>query len=193
MTVQDANDREDPIPKNLISGNLRETVDHPHIFLGCVFYTDFYEEIDYGGARYKNEEARATDWKGWDDEKILKFFGEDGSGYEYPEPELGYITHDEYSHWPCSVLKDEGNELYTVRIHQTPLRTRETLWTKHNLPRILTNYDRESIRYFVKSEDQDHTLPNAFRHHVGVPEGIFPDHWMNLKNNKNQSIGGNNP
>ncbi len=192
MTVQDANDREDPIPKNLISGNLRETIDHPHIFLGCVFYTDFNEEIDYGGTRYKDAAARATDWKGWDDEKILQFFGEDGSGFEYPEPELGYITHDEYSHWPCSVLKDEGNELYTVRIHQTPLKTRKTLWAKHNLPRILTNYDRESIRYFVKSEDQDHTLPNAFRHHVGVPEGIFPDHWMNLRNNKNQSIGANN-
>ena len=156
VTVQDANDREDPIPKNLISSNLRETVDHPHIFLGCVFYTDYNEEIDYGGTRYKEDIARGIDWKGWDDGKILRVYGEDGSEFEYPEPEVGYITHQEYSHWPCSVLKDEGNERYTVRIHQTPLETgstKKTLWAKRNLPRILTNYNRESIRYFVKPEE----------------------------------------
>ena len=183
VTVQQANSRKDPITPNLISGDLRETVDHPHIFLACIFYTD--EEIDYGKDRYNKQVASLTSWKEWDDDRILENFGESGDRFEYPDPEIGYIDHAEYSHWPCSVLKDEGDRRYTVRIHQTPLTShwiKETQWEKHKLPRILTEYRRESIRYFVKPEDQDHMLPNAFRHHVGIPDGIFPDHWMNLRN-----------
>jgi hypothetical protein len=193
VTVQEANKREEPIIESLISGDLRETVDHPYVFLACQYET--VNEIDYRGYHYNNN---ITDWKNWTDEEILKKFAFDGEDYGYPDTQLGYIKHKEYSHWPCSVLKeedddeedddeegeDEDDKRYTVRIHQSPLRSHETkttLWEEHDLPRILTNYRRESIRFFVKPQSQDHTLPNAFRHHVGVPDGIFPEHWKNLK------------
>lgn len=191
VTVQEANKREEPISESLISGDLRETVEHPYVFLACQYETD--NKIDYGGDRYSNNNP---DWKNWNDEEILEEFAVDGEDYGYPNPQLGYINHEEYSHWPCSVLKEEddadnedddddkGGKRYTVRIHQSPLNSYETettLWEEHNLPRLFTNYRRESIRFFVKPESQDHTLPNAFRHHVGVPDGIFPEHWKNLK------------
>ena len=192
MTVQDANYRDDePIMKNLISGDLRETVDHPHIFLACQYSTD--EEIDYGTKIYNENSNRVANWKLWDDNRILEQYGSDGEDFEYADPEQGYITHSEYSHWPCSVLKEEskeeGDETYTVRIHQSPLDSRwikTTSWEEYNLPRILTNYPRDSIRYFIKPEDQDHALPNAFRHHVGIPDGIYPDNWLNLRNKSSE-------
>ena len=163
--------------ESLISGDLRKTVKHPYVFLACQFETS---EVDYGTYVYRE----STDWKSWSDKRILKNYGEDGNEYEYSSPNLGYIKHDEYSHWPCSVLEDEGDGRYTVRIHQSPLRsgeTQTTLWEENDLPRILTNYRRESIRYFIRPTAQDHTLPNAFRHHIGVPEGTYPELWKNLK------------
>eukprot|EP00531_Pseudo-nitzschia_arenysensis_P009432 CAMPEP_0116142152 /NCGR_PEP_ID=MMETSP0329-20121206/14755_1 /TAXON_ID=697910 /ORGANISM="Pseudo-nitzschia arenysensis, Strain B593" /LENGTH=762 /DNA_ID=CAMNT_0003637367 /DNA_START=124 /DNA_END=2409 /DNA_ORIENTATION=- len=179
VTVQDANEREEePIMKNLISGNLREIVDHSHIFLACQYFTD--KDVDYSGSKYDGSGLKITDWRLWDDETILRMFADDGESFEYGDPEEGYTTHGEYTHWPCSVLKDEGDDKYTVRIHQTPLEstyTRRTLWDIYKFPRILTNYPRDSIRYFVKPEDQDHALPNAFRHHVGIPDGVYPEHW----------------
>lgn len=194
VTVQDANKRKDPIMESLISGDLRETIYHPYIFLACVFETD--ELDDYGNEEGKFNTAKIngnnnyTDWKTWDDEKIMENFSDDGEDYVYRDRDLGYITHREYIHWPCSVLKVEETgkynlQRYTVRIEQSPLRseqTRTTNWEEFGLPRILTDYRRESIRYFVRPDAQDHALPNAFRHHVGVPDGIFPEHWKNLKN-----------
>ena len=183
VTVQEANKRMEPIMKSLISGDLRKTVQHPHIFLACQYYT--HDEVDYEEDNEEDSENDPyADWKSWTDEKILEEFADDGEDFVYSE--LGYIDHAEYSHWPCSVLKEEDvdEERYTVRIHQSPLDsevTATTVWKEKHWPRILTNYRRESIRYFIKPEDQDHMLPNVFRHHVGVPEGIFPEQWKNLK------------
>merc|ERR1711957_390476 len=106
-----------------------------------------------------------------------------GGDFVYRD-KTGYVYHEEWSHWPCSVLKVNNDGKYIVQIHQSPLhsgKTATTNWGYNNVPRILTNYRRESIHFFVKPESQDHMLSGAFRHHVGVPDGIFPEHWMNIK------------
>ena len=197
LTVQEANKRQDPIMESLISGDLRTTIEHPYLFLGCQYETD--NAIDYEEGEEEEEEGEETtivnerygskveksngEWKSWSDEKIIEKYSDDGEDYVYGDSS-GYINHAEYSHWPCSVLKDEGNGRYTVRIHQSPLHsdsTETTLWSEKDLPRIFTNYRRESIHFFVKPTSQDHMLEGAFRHHVGIPEGIFPEHWKNLR------------
>ena len=178
MTAQEGNKRKGPIIGSLISGDLREIVDHPHLFLGCQYETD--DDIDYDGKRYSKFNSK---WTTWTDRQILEAYADDGGDFVYGD-KLGYINHRQYSHWPCSVLRATEDGKYTVRIHQSPLESKQTettIWEQNNVPRILTNYQRESIRYFVKPTSQDHTLPGAFRHHVGVPVGIFPEHWKNLK------------
>jgi hypothetical protein len=178
ISAQEANSRKGPIMKNLISGNLRENAVHPYLLLGCQYEID--ENIDFKNKNYTKPDKF---WKTMNDKQILQTYSEDGSDYVYYD-KLGYINHNEYSHWPCSVLKEEGagTGRYTVQIHQSPLRskkTRTTSWSKNNVPRILTNYKQESIHYFIKPNSQDHIRPGVFRHHVGLPDNIYPNHWKN--------------
>mmetsp|Transcript_13380 Transcript_13380/g.37689 ORF Transcript_13380/g.37689 Transcript_13380/m.37689 type:complete len:765 (+) Transcript_13380:99-2393(+) len=177
-TVQELNHKQEPITNDLISGDLRKTVGNPYFFIGCQYWTEFIS--DYSKAWYQKTE---TPWESLDDEQILEDYSDDGSDFVYSD-RTGYINHEEFSHWPCSVLKAHDDGTYTVRIHQSPLKdesTRKTNWAKNNLPRILTNYRRESMHFFVRPESQDHMLPGAFRHHVGLPDGIYPEQWKNLK------------
>eukprot|EP00978_Attheya_sp_CCMP212_P002280 scaffold4686_cov53-Attheya_sp.AAC.3 len=39
---------------------------------------------------------------------------------------------------------------------------------------------REAFVFTDKVKSTDQFLPNAFRHHLGMPDGMFPDAWMNL-------------
>eukprot|EP00536_Pseudo-nitzschia_multiseries_P015474 jgi/Psemu1/246888/estExt_Genewise1.C_8940007 len=177
-TVYELNHKQEPIAKHLISGDLRKTVEHPYFFLGCQYWTE-------DGPDYSEKWYHKTDkpWTSLDDEQILAKYSENGNEFGYDD-ETGYINHREYSHWPCSVLKEHDDGTYTVRIHQSPLdsyKTEETIWSKNDWPRILTNYRRESIHFFIKPESQDHMLPGVFRHHVGLPDGIYPEQWKNMK------------
>lgn len=122
-------------------------------------------------------------WKDWSDKKILDKFAEDGAKFGYPDDALGYSKHDDTSHWPCSVLLKEKEGIYTVRIHQNPWEN-ELDWEKNDLPRILTGYKRSDIHYFVKPFASDQQLPGAFRYPLGMPDGMFPEQWKNLKKPK---------
>ena len=178
ISAQEANSRSGPIMKNLISNDLRENVVHPYLLIGCQY--KIHRKIDF---KNKNYTKPNKFWKTMTDQQILQTYGEDGSDYVYGD-KSGYINHREYSHWPCSILKEEGagTGRYTVQIHQSPLRsekTRTTAWTENNVPRILTNYKQESIHYFIRPNSQDHMRPGVFRHHVGVPDNIYPNHWKN--------------
>ena len=118
------------------------------------------------------------------DEKILETFASPGDGFVYAGNE-GYVDHEEYSHWPCSILKS-GKEKgrYTIRIHMSPLKgaePSETSWNKNEVPRILTNYPQESIHYFVKPSATDQMLPNSFRYPIGFPHKLFPKQWKNKR------------
>ena len=172
---------------NLISNDLRINVNHPYLMLGCQYEID--PKLDFKNRNYKQPNKF---WKDLNDADILKKYSGDGSEYVYEDAEMKYLEHREYSHWPCSVLKEEDpiQGRYTVQIHQTPLKggyeTRKTAWANNNVPRILTNYSQESIHYFIKPNAQDHQLPGAFRHHIGLPPGIYPEHWLNYKNNNTE-------
>jgi len=79
------------------------------------------------------------------------------------------------------VLLNEGNQgTYTVRIHQNPWEI-EMAWETNNVPRILTDYQRSDIYYFVRPYHSDQQIPGAFRHPLHIPDDIFPEQWRNLK------------
>jgi len=176
LTAQEANLQEGPIPETFISGDLRKTVDHPYLFTACQYITS---GTDSHGSRYSSPNP---DWPKLTDKEILAQYSSDGAKHVY-STDKGYAKHSDYSHWPCTVLypeKEEGK--YMVRIHQSPFRkVDEAVWHKNGVPRILTNFSQESIHYFVKPESADQMLPGVFRHPIGIPDGLYPDHWLNVQ------------
>ena len=179
ISAKDANERRGPILNDLISNDLRKTVHHPYLFTGCQY--DAWHDVDNIGNYTKKWKNR---WKELSDSEILEKFSSAGNDFLYPGIG-GYESHDEYSHWPCSILHaEEQPGRYTVRIHMSPLKDvepYETSWNKNEVPRILTNYSQESVHYFVNPSATDQTLPTAFRHSIGFPDNLFPDHWKNEK------------
>jgi len=186
ISAQEANNRQGPILSTLISHNLRENVNHPYLLVGCQY--QIHKRKDFQNNNYTKPNAvwRTT----LTDQEILDTYSGDGSHYVYDDENMKYLTHREYSHWPCSILQEEEEETtttehttddspmadrrYTVQIHQSPLRsggreTRTTAWAVNQVPRILTNYPQDSIHYFIKPTAQDHMLPGVFRHHIGLP------------------------
>jgi len=86
---------------------------------------------------------------------------------------------------PCSILKrdqtsDGKHYLYTVLI-----RNRYGLREEERIPKgamhVVNFVPRHAIRFSDKIYTTDAHLPNAFRHEIGLPEGVFPDPWMDLK------------
>ena len=174
ITATEANAEMDRILPEFIAGDLRGSVDHPYLFTACQYHTSMGDKRDVYA-------KRKVKWQELSDEEIIARYGEKGDAFGYPRDDLGYSKHADTSHWPCTVLlqeKDSGT--YTVRIHQNPWEG-DMAWERNDVPRILTGYQRSDIHYFVRPYQSDQQLPGAFRHPLGVPEGMFPDHWKNLK------------
>jgi hypothetical protein len=128
---------------------------------------------------------------------LNRFAGDDGA--QFGDFESITTTGGNLGYWPCSVLvQEESNDedenededddgisgdTYTVTIHQSDFYD-PTPWSNNELPRILYNYPREAIRYFVRPYASDQHLPNAFRHSIGIPDAIFPPQWKNLPKTK---------
>lgn len=158
-------------PLEMVSGDLRQIIKHPNLFTGCIFWkTDFDEDERW--------EWPDPEWKNLDDQTILeRFSSSDGIHYSGD-----YQDQFDDSYWPCAVVgseKDDGST-YTVRIIQSR-RHSEAKWHEKYLPRFITNYPRESIRYFNKPYTSDLHLVDAFRHPIEIRDDIFPDQWKNKK------------
>ena len=138
------------------------------MFTGCAYnpHKDNWE-IEFG-----------EDWKSLPVGDIISIFGT-------PTPDFCFIEKRHFdtdgSFWPCVVLErlneddDEvaiEDDYYTVRL--LPYFN-ETKWEDLELPRIMTQYPRASIRHFYLPYKSDLHLPNAFRHHIELKEGIFPE------------------
>jgi hypothetical protein len=190
VSAQQANQQKGPIVKELISGDLRTTMDHPYLFTGCQYRESTSSTMestsaDLADTSHGNYTKPNPNWKKMSDNEILATYATSGEDFVYGE--RGYTYHLEHSHWPCSVLLEEGDGKYTVRIHQSPLRgvrPSETPWNENGVPRILTNYSQDSIHYFVKASAIDQKLPNVFRQPIGLPYGLFPEQWKNKANTK---------
>lgn len=176
ITAKEANDKpKAPIMENFISHDLRYVKEHPYLFTGCQYAPSEQDrKRDY-------TTASSVEWLDLTDEEILKAYSTDGSRFIYPGK--GYRNHYDASHWPCAVLMQEDSSrklTYTVRILEHPGKTRQP-WSKNRVPRILTNYPRDSIHYFVHPYESDQHLPGVFRHPMGFRKDQFPEQWKNIK------------
>ena len=141
-----------PLPNNVVTG--------------CMFtanYDYLYDEFEAG-----------FDWSTLSDGEILKYFSDPGSSLVWRE------INSFPRFWPCSVMSGNDKDGYIVRIFQASWEN-DTPWTEKGLPMFLTNYPRESIRYFNEQGLSDQHLPNAFRYHPELPDDIFPEQWKNLQ------------
>jgi len=178
ISAKEANeDSEAPILKELMVGmpNLqkgKEFATDPYLFTGCVYWPSKADNDPV----YKKPPA--DDWNTWKATEILEEFSDDGETYHYWRSG-GYATHSDGIHWPCSVMWKESHSRYVVRIHQQPWQ--ETMpWDENGTPRLLYNYPRSSIHYFVMPDSSDQHLPGVFRHPLVMKDEVFPEQWKNL-------------
>jgi hypothetical protein len=165
VTAKEANEQEGL--ELLVTEDLRKVQDLSHLFTGCLFKPT---RID----KSKVWEEENSSWERLEDEELLALYGSDGSIYTGD-----YQSHTDHDYWPCSVIAQDGADTYTVRIHQSKEHRRE-LWARNDLPRFLTKYPRESVRYFVHPFDNDQNLPGVFRYPIHIRDEIFPQQWKNL-------------
>lgn len=181
LTAKKANENDKRILDEFMSGDLRKTVEHEHLFTACQYWWDDVDEHEF------YSDTTIKDWKSLSDAEILERYADDGEEYS---DGVAYSRHKYWRHWPCTVIRREENEghdedLYTVRIHQSPFHD-QTDWDKHNLPRILFGYHREGIHYFVQPLKSDQHLPGVFRHPIGIRDDMIPDNWKDLRSRKDQ-------
>jgi hypothetical protein len=175
VAAKEANEKDGAVLSMLVSGDLREEVQHPYLFTGCQYWASSNDAHEF----YMEEDP---EWRKLEDKYLLRRFADDGNQYGYSDSDKGrsgYASHSDASHWPCTVLRQEENGTYTVRIHQNRFEDQQP-WDKNDLPRLLKNYPRDSIRYFVKPYMSDQHLPGVFRHPIGIRDEVFPAHWKNL-------------
>ncbi len=105
MTAKEANEQKGAL-KFLVTGDLRKVSNHSYLFTGCQYWTSDEDKDDVWYEENKS-------WVDMKDEDILHNYADDGTQFQ------GYYTaHSDWSHWPCTVIRQEDSGSYTVRIHQ---------------------------------------------------------------------------
>jgi len=139
------------------------------IFTGCLYWED-------DSVPQIRPNLRGT-WKYFDDEKILARFSSSGSHFELENIDYKRM-HNAW--WPCSVVRkeDDKSNTYTVRIFQADWRP-PTMWTEANIPRFLTEFPEDSIRFFHVPYSSPMHMKEAFRHSIEIPLEMFPKQWLN--------------
>ena len=172
ISAKVANDLDGDILDEMVTGDLRHTTNHTYLFTGCYYKKS---EQDEDSIYYQQD----ADWTKLSDEQLLERYADDNGNDEYGYRE--YAHHRDHSYWPCSVLKRNNDAtFYTVRIHQSLFSSTQP-WAELGVPRLLTNYPRSAIHYFVKPNMSDQQLDGAFRHSIGIPNDMFPEQWKNLR------------
>jgi hypothetical protein len=166
---------EDTGPVRIMSGDLRQLTGHPFFQTGCVYWEDFDDDLE-------NFDDNVTvldndDWRDWSDEHILHKYGRDGSQFI---PEDSYYTGGGM-YWSCSVIREENDGHYIVRVFPSSHSHGSPRWYEESVPRFLTSYPRGSIRYFTKPYKSDVHFPSAFRHFISIKDDVFPNHWKDRK------------
>lgn len=137
-----------------------------------IFTVCLYWELDEY-YNYPEKYDKTTDWADWSDNDVIDAFSIPGDTFV-----RGSLSEFDETWWPCELYRRSENHL-VVRIYQS-LHEEVTQWQRRDIPRFVTNLPKDSIRFVNRMETSDQHLPNAFRHPIGLPDGMFPEQWMNL-------------
>ena len=77
---------------------------------------------------------------------------------------------------PCEIIERKGSDSqdnYNYIVSILEPQTKEK--------KIVTDVPRPNIELTHRPYTRDHNLPNSFRHEIGIPDEIFPFHWLDLK------------
>jgi len=95
------------------------------------------------------------------------------------------LTLKEHHDHPCDVISRasiDGNEWYFVDMNITNSTSNET---KQYHVEFLPRY---AIRLINRKYTKDQYSRGVFREVIGLPDGLFPDHWMDLKDDDEKYI-----
>lgn len=153
---------------------MEEEKENPYpesVTMACIYWEKDWE----GDWTELMPQYNIDNWKDFSDEDILKVFGQSGS--EFSAEELNNFAE----FWPCKIFKkNDDGKTAVVRIFQAP-RSSGTSWSQKGAPRFLTDYPLSSIKFLQRPYKSDQFLPDAFRHHIGVPDDFYPEKWLNRK------------
>jgi hypothetical protein len=74
------------------------------------------------------------------------------------------------------IIEDEGPFLYTVQVNTKKRQGKLTISENH----VITDVPIEAIDLVNEKYTSDMFLKNAFRHEMALPDGLWPQAWMNL-------------
>ena len=97
---------------------------------------------------------------------------------------------------PCRVLRryidnsaEGGTSVLSLRPRRQPSPHRRDLYeVMLRTKKLMVDVPREAIEFVDKPYTKDQFLPNAFRHEMKLPEGIFPEAWMDLPSVKEKEV-----
>ena len=86
--------------------------------------------------------------------------------------------------WPCAVPErvktSSGEEVYTIILHNHPDMEQDDFSIPSNQTVKITGVPREGLTFVDRVDSTDMLLTTVFRHEIHVPEGIFPEAWMDI-------------
>jgi len=125
-----------------------------------------------------------------DKEKYLLTKADLAAGRTYPHKNVRIGCYVTNTYHPCNILTKSNDGWYTVLIYPFQNANQDALgksqrytWPFNKEDAISTLQSRD-IKFFAGPYSSDHYLEGVFRHHIGVPDEIWPEHWRNIKSRK---------
>jgi len=114
-----------------------------------------------------------------DSAKSIRKYAQNGKKF-YPDSPADEEKLGEY--WPCEVyfrdINRKGEEIYTVRIFAKSDTSDPPWWLTENVPEFVQFLPRKSIRFVNLPNHSEQFLRGAFRHPIGIRDGLLPAHWL---------------
>ncbi|CAB9501525.1 Guanylate cyclase [Seminavis robusta] len=98
---------------------------------------------------------------------------------------INITSTDDWEYYPCEVLRRRvvnGTTLYTISMTRPPKEKKKDIKVPaDSVPKNLKLSDvpRMAMRFTDRPYTSDMFLKEAFRHHIGIPDSMFPLEWMN--------------
>ena len=120
-----------------------------------------------------------------DKEKYLLTKTDLAAGRTYPHKNVRIGCYVTNTYHPCNILTKSNDGWYTVLIYpfqnanQDALGATQKYTWPFNEDEAITTLQSRDIKFFAGPYSSDHFLEGVFRHHIGLPDDMWPEHWLN--------------